>query len=250
MKVSRRRQSALMTVLLLIAAPIVFFPRWASAAGRWLDVGDADVDADVAFVLGGDIQTRLPHAARLHRDGAVRKIAVMTMPPMALQASDEAPTDATAIAMLRVCGVADADLIRLDVGINSTYDEAVVIADYRRDHPDRSIVVITNDYHTRRARWIVHRACDAAGIGDQADTIQFSSAQTRGYDADNWFRNEDGFEVYAGEWVKTIGYRVLYAPMTTAACVAGLLFIVMLPWLRRRRHRKRLPARSRTSPNS
>ena len=39
-------------------------------------------------------------------------------------------------------------------GVASTFDEAATLARYARRNTIRNVIVVTNEFHSRRARWI------------------------------------------------------------------------------------------------
>jgi uncharacterized SAM-binding protein YcdF (DUF218 family) len=89
--------------------------------------------------------------------------------------------------------------------VAGTYDEAKTVRDYAQAKGFRSIVVVTSGYHSRRALWTLQRVFHDSNVevGLQAvDTgIQTPSPLT-------WWLQPRGWEMVAGEYVKSVYYRL------------------------------------------
>jgi len=88
--------------------------------------------------------------------------------------------------------------------VTSTYDEAQTVRDYAVAQGFKSIVVVTSGYHSRRALWTLQRVFRDSNVqvGMQAvDTgIQTPPALT-------WWLHTRGWQMVAGEYVKSVYYR-------------------------------------------
>ena len=100
-------------------------------------------------------------------------------------------------------GVPAEAIVLLPGEVNSTADEARALKRYLEEHAGRRVAVVTNDYHTRRARWIFRNE-----IGDRAADLAFFGAPTDDFDAHDWWRSETGFRCYSDEYVKLLAYLV------------------------------------------
>ena len=88
--------------------------------------------------------------------------------------------------------------------VTGTYDEAQTVRDYAVAQGFKSILVVTSGYHSRRALWTLQRVFRDSNVevGMQAvDTgIQTPSPLT-------WWLHARGWQMVAGEYVKTVYYR-------------------------------------------
>jgi uncharacterized SAM-binding protein YcdF (DUF218 family) len=89
----------------------------------------------------------------------------------------------------------------------STYEEAVLLNEYILAHPEqvRSVIIVTDYYHTRRARWIYQKV-----LGDDIRVLMapvpFSQA---GYSS-RWWESAVTRKMVRNEWVKYIFYLLRY----------------------------------------
>jgi uncharacterized SAM-binding protein YcdF (DUF218 family) len=86
---------------------------------------------------------------------------------------------------------------RLDGAVLSTRDEARTLADFLADRPEATVAIVTNDFHTRRARLLFRRA-----IPVSRDQLHFIAAPTDGFGPGNWWHFKDGVLWYVGEYAK------------------------------------------------
>src|SRR5215207_7335653 len=142
----------LLTALVLLRVPLL------RAAGSFLSVDDPIRKADLIFVLGGDVEARPFLAARLYHEGYAPRIAI---PWAELTPSEQfgvRPNKALdTVAMLRRLRVPDSAIVLLKTpgGSTSTRDDARVLAGYMRKYHLTSALAVTNDFHTRRTRWVI-----------------------------------------------------------------------------------------------
>ncbi len=165
-------------------------------------------------ILAGSTFSRPHHAAKLFHEGVAERIVITDVraDPAALLLSPELDY---AIGTLFANRVPKDALVLLEAPVASTWDEAVVVADWARETAARSIVVVTDPLHTRRSRWTfrtVFAAREAAG--GVAPTVHVVAAETRDYEVDRWWCSEVGLITLQNEVIKFAWYRwrALVAP--------------------------------------
>ena len=172
------------------------------AAGDFLNVGQAPVEADLVLLLGGDIHSRPLAAAELYLRGFAPVIVMSRVSETPATKLGVFPneTDATRELLLRV-GVPDSAVIVLDGahGVASTTDEAVQIRHYLDAHDADRILVLTSDYHTRRARWNLRRQLEGLEL-----EMRMVSAPDPRFSSRDWWRSEEGMIAYTQEYVKFV----------------------------------------------
>lgn len=172
--------------------------------GRWLDVGVEPRPADLVMILNGERNTRPFEAIDLVRRQKADRILITSSHDR--KSAQEVPRVHEALQrVLTTCGIAADKIELLDSECSSTFDEAKALDEYLQNHPHTSMIIVTNDYHTRRARWVFRQV-----LGDRADQLQFVSAKTERFDARNWWRNEYGFVTYLAEFPKFAFYQFRY----------------------------------------
>ena len=82
---------------------------------------------------------------------------------------------------------------------NSTREEAEALAGLVASRGWKSVLVVTSDYHVRRARFIFEHVFPAAV------TVHMSSARDSEFDASRWWETRTGIKIFAGE---LLGYVV------------------------------------------
>jgi uncharacterized SAM-binding protein YcdF (DUF218 family) len=203
-----------------------------SSTGCWLDVGRPPKAADYALLLGGGENTRPFVMAALYKAGFVQKIMV---------AEDAAlPQNVDAILppyheinrnVLVKRGVPSADFAFLPATAESTYDEALALAAFLKDKPEARVLIVTDDYHSRRSRWVFDRA-----LGRQADRVTFVSAPSIDSSPGGWWRDEASFVAIAIEFPKFAFYVFDYGYFGDWLLACGGLALVSV-WIRNHSYR-------------
>jgi uncharacterized SAM-binding protein YcdF (DUF218 family) len=71
------------------------------------------------------------------------------------------------------------------------------------EHPSATVSVVTNGFHTRRARRLFARR-----VGERMRQVQFVGVPRDGVEPASWWRSRNGWVVYANEYVKLLYYTV------------------------------------------
>jgi uncharacterized SAM-binding protein YcdF (DUF218 family) len=204
-------------------------PRLLHAAASWLDVGEKPQKAHYAMVLGGGEDTRPFIVAALIEDGWAKHALVAKFAPTPSVTDGIIPPfeQINREAFLRR-GVPSSDVTVLPGAAATTYDEANALKAFLQDRPAARVLVVTNDYHTRRSRWVFARV-----LGDRARNITFVSAPTDEFPMDCWWRSQLGFLAITTEYLKLAFYAVAYGSVGYWLAACALLALVAV-WIRRR----------------
>lgn len=173
-----------------------------SALGDFLWVQQEPEPADFVYVLGGDYLKRIPLAVALYRNGLVRQIVVPReyMPPKGEQ---EHFTEAS-MRLLREAGLPQAAIFewRFEQGVTSTSEEMSALRAYRQAGLGGSRgIILTSQYHTRRALWMAH--CALRGTGT---SVQVLGSEPEGWRLNRWWVSPQGQAVVKSEYVKLAYY--------------------------------------------
>lgn len=199
------------------------YPILLRAAAAWLDVGCRPRPADYVMVLGGGENTRPFAAAALVKAGLARRALVAEIVPTPESRDGIAPpAHEVNRQVLLKRGVAAADVVILPGAAATTYDEALALAAFLDGRPSARVLVVTNDFHTRRSRWIFSRV-----LGDRAGRVSIVSSPTDEFSLDYWWRSAIGFQIIAGEYLKLAFYAARYGHLGywLAACAALALTV-------------------------
>lgn len=142
-------------------------------------------------------------------------------------------------------GVPREDTVLLGHENATTYDEARALAKFLQARPEARVIVPTNEWHTRRTRWIF-----AQVLGDQIRQVSFFSIPTEEFHRETWSRSEDGFRTVVGENLKFVFYVLRYGRLRYAVGILLVLLGIAIVWERRRRAASRKPKSSEVSKTS
>ena len=190
---SKSRARWWLSVLALAVAVIIFRSQILGALGGYLVREDAPQKADAAVVLAGDgWGNRILTAAQLERDGYVPKVLV-SGPDGAygLYESD------LAIPFAVKNGYPEAYFAAVTHEARSTRAEAVALLPEIRREGIRRLLLVTSNYHTRRAGRIFRAAAPDL-------TIVVVGAPDRDFTPQGWWRDREGQKTFVTEWEKTI----------------------------------------------
>ena len=87
--------------------------------------------------------------------------------------------------------------LRTPGGTTSIEDEARVFAAYARLHDFERIILVTSDFHTRRARRLFRRTLRPLGI-----EVRMAAAPSVEFRPSDWWRSEAGLLTIFQEYVK------------------------------------------------
>jgi uncharacterized SAM-binding protein YcdF (DUF218 family) len=212
------------------------------AAARFLDVSESPQPVDAVLVLGGGPDTRPFQAAELFRAGLTRRVLVLTARQLPSTEDGVAlPEDEVIRRVLRAEGVPDEAVVTLPGGVVGTNDEARALSRFLDAEPEATVAVVTNGFHTRRARMLFRHE-----LGARMARVHFVAAPGGDYDPDRWWRSEGGFTRYTTEYFKLAyyGLREDRTWQTTALVLVALAAGVLV--VRRLRRRLALPLRGRS----
>lgn len=206
MKLIKRLFLALLALCAVLAVAYVFrAPLLRGLADAWI-VNDPMTKADVIVVLGGGFETRPFEAARLLRQGLASRILLMNPKPSEASKLGLVPTEANLDrAMLLKKSVPDSCIVIAPEIVASTYEESGAVGDWARTNAIHNLIVVTDIFHTRRARWLFRKRLNPLGIHVAVDAVP-----VREYSTTNWWQHEEGVVSFQNEVLKYAYYRVKY----------------------------------------
>ena len=175
---------ALCAILYFARHPILRF-----AAESWV-VDEPSEHADALVVLSDDnfYADRATHAAQLFREGVA--------PTVVASGRRLRPNAGISELMehdLVERGVPREKIVRLSHDADSTKEEAVSVAKLAQEMRWKRIVVVTSNYHTRRARYIFRR------VFPTAITVKVASARDGSFDPERWWEKRESIKLFAHE---------------------------------------------------
>lgn len=192
-------------------------------ACRWLDVGEAPSCAEHVFVLPGEETYRPLLAAALVKGGLAGGVLI----PQTDDSPDvtdglRPPAADVVAAVVRHRGVLDENIVCLEAASRTTFDDAHALAAFLEQRPHDRVIVVTNAFHTRRARFIFRRV-----LGDNADRVRVVSAPNPGFAEETWWQNRFSANIVLAENLKLGFYFVRYSGLSSG--IVSLL-VILLVW--------------------
>jgi DUF218 domain len=161
-------------------------------AGSFWIVDEAPVASDVIVVLGDDNYDgdRATRAAELLKAGWAPRIV----------ASGRGLRSYASIAELEEHDLTDrgvpiSAIVRFAHHADDTRDEAAAVSQLVSSHGWKRIILVTSNFHTRRARYIYQRSLAPGTV------LRVVAARDHEFDPDNWWTARTGIKIFAHELV-------------------------------------------------
>ncbi len=201
-------------VVLLLILYLARAPLLRAVAAAWI-VDDPLEKAQAIVVLGGDSRAgdRLRHAVQLYRAGWAPRIvlsgaAFRTYFNESQLMAHEA----------KQLGVAPEHLIVAPGAADSTLEEALGLREVLAKHDFRKVIVVTSNFHTRRARTIFLSVYRPLGT-----RVIVSAAPDRRFDPQIWWQQREGRKQMFTEVIKLFytWWELLWLPSPAQAPAAS-----------------------------
>ena len=198
---SRRGCSCLPTLLLaVLALAVLYVFRFSilTAAGQFLISAEPPRKADIIVSLAGDeFGLRVLTAGQLVREGYAPYAVVSGIPELLMSEADEL------IRFAELHGYPPSYFRPLRHASDSTKSEEALIAQELKTRGVHSVLLVTSNYHTRRAGALMRRIAPWLEV----HTI---AAPDRFFTADGWWKSRAGQRTFLYEWLKTFSAWVGY----------------------------------------
>lgn len=184
-----------LAVGLAVAALALFLTRswWLGAMGRFLVHEQAPEKADIGIVLAGDARGgRILKASELVKQGFVPKLLVSG--PDGMYGSHECDLE---IPFAVRAGYPESYFVHFENTARSTRDEAQQAAQELRKMGVHRLLLITSNFHTRRAGRMFREALPGVEVIVVASPDPYFSP-------DGWWKNREGQKTALYEWLKTV----------------------------------------------
>ena len=168
---------------------IVRHPLLRFAGGFWV-VNEQPQASDAIVMLSDDNYEadRAAQAAVLYKAGWAPRVVAsgrLLRPYAGIAELEEHDLEAR--------GVPESAIVKLPHAARNTREECQDIGRFVVAHGWMRILLVTSNYHTRRARYICSR------VFPSGTTLIVSSARDTDYDPDSWWRTRQGTKIFFGE---------------------------------------------------
>jgi uncharacterized SAM-binding protein YcdF (DUF218 family) len=176
------------------------------SAGHYLVANDELQLTDACFVLGGNSYDRGLFAAEVHKQFPQQYfVATGGNYPTQIQALDTVMFEAELTShFMQKLGIS-MEQIEVLTGSTSTMEESDEILAYCKQHDFKKIAVLSSSFHLRRVRNVFEKKFTQQGI-----EVLFFSAPDKDFDANNWWKNEEGLITVNNEYIKLLYYAIKY----------------------------------------
>jgi uncharacterized SAM-binding protein YcdF (DUF218 family) len=191
--VKRAIRLAGVAALALVVACALFFTQILAALGSFLEKSESPRPAGAVFVAAGDASgNRILKAAELVREGYAPEVIVSG--PEGVYGFWECDL---AIWFAEKAGYPQSYFLRFPNHALSTRDEANAAAVEFHRLGLKSVILVTSDYHTRRAGKLFRAA--APGV-----SFVVVAAPDLHFTPRGWWRDREGRKTFLLEWMKTM----------------------------------------------
>jgi uncharacterized SAM-binding protein YcdF (DUF218 family) len=191
--VARALGRIFLAVAALALLAVVFHNSLLKAAGSYLVRTDPPRKADIGIVLGGDYSGgRILTAAQLVRQGYAPRLLISG--PAGFYGEHECDL---AVPFAEKAGYPASYFVHFENDAHSTAEEARDFAPELRGLGVHSVLLVTSNYHTRRAGNTFRAAMP---------DLQFlvESAPDESFTPDGWWHSREGRKTALIEWMKTV----------------------------------------------
>jgi uncharacterized SAM-binding protein YcdF (DUF218 family) len=191
--------------ILLVAAYFFRVPLLTNMARAWV-VNEPVAKADAIVILGGGLENRPFAAANLFHNGVASRILYMNVRLNPAQELGLISTEGEITHRILLSnGVPDTAMTMIGTGVASTYDESKAVQAWIEKTGARSIVITTDLFHTRRARWVFRKE-----LRNMNTDIHVVVAGSRQYKINDWWLHEQGLIDFQNEVIKFFYYHLKY----------------------------------------
>jgi len=171
-------------------------------------VDNSTKNADMILILSGNMITRVKEAINLKKEGYSKKIFITTVKnystkyPHILKSRSELLKEIMNFENVNINYIPS-----YKNGATSTIDEAKDMAIYLSKNSMKRIILVTDDYHTRRALYIFKKIFKKNNIKTK---VQIRAIYNTTYTSSNWYLFESGIITYLLiEPIKTLLYYLI-----------------------------------------
>jgi uncharacterized SAM-binding protein YcdF (DUF218 family) len=169
-----------------------------AAMGAALVRNDPPEKADAAVVLAGDDSGyRILTAAQLVKDGWVPYALISGMPYFSSNEAD------LAISYAEAHGYPRSYFRPFERPAVATRDETQAIGDFLKAQRIHKILLVTSNFHTRRAAFLMHQAAPNL-------EIRAIAAPDKYFRPGDWWKSRGGQRTFLLEWTKTLTAHLGY----------------------------------------
>ena len=163
-------------------------------------VHTATKGADALICLSGGKITRVPETLRLWNQGYAPSVYLTDEKKRNKEFSKLETSDlefASEVVKRMELNATWQTIPSVGDGATSTFDEAEDVLAYGKDKGWKRIIIVTDEFHTRRARYAFEKIFDDSGI-----EVEVAGAPNEVFSDDDWWQSDSGISCYFLETIK------------------------------------------------
>jgi len=179
---------------------LLFYKQCLTLYGRWYVVDNAQPGADAIICLSGDRETRTPQSLRLWKEKFAPNLYVTQEKPKNKEFNGLELSHlefARAVTQRMNLDAKWQVLPSQSGGATSTFDEAEDALNLAQKEGWQRIIIVTDEFHTRRSLLAFKKVFKASGIA-----VQVAGAPNEVFAVDDWWQSDRGILAYFGETIK------------------------------------------------
>ena len=179
---------------------LIFHSQLLTLYGNWFVVTNAQPGADAIICLSGGRQTRTPECLRLWKNKFAPRLFVTQEKPKNKEFHQLELSHlefARAVTKRMKLDVKWELLPSLSDGATSTFDEAEDALALAKAEGWQRIILVTDEFHTRRSLLAFEKVLDGSGV-----EVQVAGAPNEVFSVDDWWKSDRGILAYLGETIK------------------------------------------------
>lgn len=194
----RKTGCSLSSCLLAFLAAAALLYVLLRAAGAFLIIGDELKKGAVVVALGGGGDWRVEEAVRLIEQKWATTL-ILTEPGEIIPGEGPASRHFREVAITN--GLSPFAIILTEGVQRSTHDEAEAVLALMQKHKYKTVIVVTDPFHTQRTRMIFREVFDESGL-----VVRVHPVQNHWYRSDTWFLSWEGWDSTIREYGKILGF--------------------------------------------
>lgn len=187
-------------LFLVLVFAFIFRKPLLTGYARFFSLQTADKGADAIVCLSGGKVTRVPEALRLWNHGYASSIYLTDEKKLNREFSKLESGNlrfAQEVVSELELNATWETIPSLTGGATSTFDEAEDVLAYAKQKDWKRIIIVTDEFHTRRACYAFEKIFDGSGI-----EVETAGASNEVFSDDNWWQSDRGISSYVLETIK------------------------------------------------
>ncbi len=196
----------LLSIIVIVLTILSIHPLLLRSYANFFTVNNYNKGADAVLILGGSADTRAKKSIDLLKNGYTNEILITQPAPPIKEYQNIYISDFENLKRILKYEQVDYNIVfNKNGGAKSTFDEARDLLEYMKTHSLKKVIIVTDNFHTRRAKYAFDKVFDNS---DNELVIEIAGATNQVYNETNWWKSERGLNAYVSEGFKYVIYLI------------------------------------------